>query len=202
MFTACPPNLRVGIGTENPATTFHTVGSGLFTDRLTVGSSGGNNSSIFSVHSTNETGITLKSQHSSSDGIGILVETDNASTRALSVQDVNFANGNGREVFRVSGQGELRCTRVVVDSDVWPDYVFDPDFELQPLAEVEAFIAENGHLPGVNDRETVIAQGIDVGENSVISLEKIEQLYLYAIAQQKQIDALQQQIQQLTNNAE
>ncbi len=72
----------------------------------------------------------------------------------------------------------------------WADYVFDEAYELQPLAQVEAFISENGHLPNIPSATQVEEEGIEVGDMARLQQEKIEELTLYAIQQQKQIDEL------------
>jgi len=69
----------------------------------------------------------------------------------------------------------------------WADYVFDPSFRLKPLAEVERFIKENKHLPDVPSTCEVSENGIDLAQNQAILLQKLEELTLYVIEQQKQI---------------
>ena len=73
----------------------------------------------------------------------------------------------------------------------WADYVFAKDYDLKPLAEVEAFIAKNKHLPNVPSAAQVKEEGIALGDMSRIQQEKIEELTLYIIAQNKRIEALE-----------
>jgi len=70
----------------------------------------------------------------------------------------------------------------------WPDYVFAKEYELKSLVEVEAFIQENNHLPNVPSEKEVKEEGINLGEMDAILLQKIEELTLYTIAQQKQLE--------------
>ena len=79
----------------------------------------------------------------------------------------------------------------------WADYVFDADYKLLTIQEVESFIKENGHLPNVPSEKLVEAQGIELGDITRIQQEKIEELVLYIIEQQKQIDALKQSVDTL-----
>jgi hypothetical protein len=79
--------------------------------------------------------------------------------------------------------------RVSVNS-TWADYVFNKDYQLKSLAEVEQFIKENGHLPNVPSAKTVKEDGIELGEMAKIQQEKIEELTLYIIQQNKEIEAL------------
>nr|WP_322625417.1 hypothetical protein [uncultured Flavobacterium sp.] len=78
----------------------------------------------------------------------------------------------------------------------WADYVFAKDYKLPTLAEVENYIAKNGHLPNVPSAETVKNDGIGLGEMAKIQQEKIEELTLYAIAQDKKVEAQQKQLDQ------
>lgn len=78
----------------------------------------------------------------------------------------------------------------------WADYVFANDYKLRSLTEVEKYIKDNGHLPNVPSASTVEADGIEVGNMAKIHQEKIEELTLYAIAQNKQIEVQKSQLEQ------
>ena len=75
-------------------------------------------------------------------------------------------------------------------SSTWADYVFAKDYQLPTLKEVEKFIEENGHLPNVPSAAQVKEEGIELGEVAKIQQEKIEELMLYIIEQNKQIEKL------------
>lgn len=79
----------------------------------------------------------------------------------------------------------------------WADYVFNKDYDLKPLAEVEKFITKNGHLPNVHSAAQVKEDGIALGEMAKIQQEKIEELTLYLIQQNKEIEALKTQMKSL-----
>ncbi|WP_282051071.1 hypothetical protein [Maribacter aquivivus] len=83
-----------------------------------------------------------------------------------------------------------------------PDYVFqkyflgnsilNPNYEFNDLAEIEAFVKENNHLPGIQSAQVVKEQGFwNVSESSRVNLEKIEELFLHTIEQEKKIKELQ-----------
>lgn len=76
-------------------------------------------------------------------------------------------------------------------SGTWADYVFADDYQLKPLAEVEAFIEKNNHLPNVPSASEVKENGINVADMARIQQEKIEELTLYIISQNKRIEALE-----------
>jgi hypothetical protein len=73
----------------------------------------------------------------------------------------------------------------------WADYVFHDKYKLMPLSEVETFIATNKHLPNVPSAKQVKEDGINVSEMFRIQQEKIEELTLYIIEQNKKIEALE-----------
>ena len=72
----------------------------------------------------------------------------------------------------------------------WADYVFDKTYKLASLQSVEKYIAQNNHLPDVPSAATVAKSGIDLGDNQAVLLKKIEELTLYVIKLQKEIDQL------------
>ena len=76
----------------------------------------------------------------------------------------------------------------------WADYVFAAHYPLMPLSELEAFVREHHHLPNVPSAEEVTENGFDLARMDARLLEKIEELTLHLIAQQKQIDALEAQL--------
>lgn len=79
----------------------------------------------------------------------------------------------------------------------WPDYVFSQDYKLLPLSEVEQFINENQHLPNIPSSAEVEANGIDLGEMNAKLLQKVEELTMYLLQQEKKMAALQNQIDEL-----
>lgn len=97
------------------------------------------------------------------------------------------------EEFRLSVNGAIRTKEVKVDALNWPDFVFLNDYKLSTLAEVEAHINEKGHLQGVPSAKEVEENGILVGEMNSKLLQKIEELTLYTIQQQKEITELKKQ---------
>ena len=93
----------------------------------------------------------------------------------------------------------IRTRKVKVDapSVAWPDYVFDDDYPLPSLKEVALFIEKNKHLQGVLSAAQAKKEGVDLGENQAALLQKIEELTLYCIQQDKKSAMQQQQIESL-----
>lgn len=88
--------------------------------------------------------------------------------------------------YKLSVDGKIMAEEVTVQlSQTWPDYVFAPEYDLMSLSETEAFINENSHLPGLPSAAEVAAEGFDLAEMNRLLLEKIEELTLHTIEQQK-----------------
>ncbi len=110
----------------------------------------------------------------------------------------NFAFINtGGPVFSFETDGDLvvpgevySATCVAQTMPCAPDYVFEDDYDLLPLDEVEAFIDENGHLPNVPSAEELVGP-ISVSKMQMKLLEKIEELTLYTLQQHETIAALE-----------
>lgn len=105
-------------------------------------------------------------------------------------------------------KGKIHAEEVKVDLFVPPsDYVFQkyftgvsnlkPDYEMLSLSQVESFIKENYHLPEIPSAKDIQDNGIELGEMSNLLLQKIEELTLYIIEQNKRIEALESQINEI-----
>lgn len=107
-------------------------------------------------------------------------------------------NGNGTvgigtttidPTYRLMVAGVIRAKEIRVNSN-WADYVFYPNYKLRPLPEVASYILEHKHLPDVPSAEEVERNGVNVGEMEATLLRKIEELTLYMIEQDRQIQEL------------
>ncbi len=76
----------------------------------------------------------------------------------------------------------------------WPDYVFDKNYDLMPINDLEKYLKKNKHLPDVPSSNEVIKKGINVGKMDATLLKKIEEQTLYIIDLQKQINEMQKDI--------
>ena len=95
--------------------------------------------------------------------------------------------GNG---FICSQNGQVKAKEIVVTLEGWSDYVFDNGYRLMPLGELERYVNANKHLPNIPSAKEVENNGVNIGEMNALLLEKIEELTLYIIDLQKQIDEL------------
>jgi hypothetical protein len=103
---------------------------------------------------------------------------------------VTKGNSGTDRLLQLDYNGLLHARRIKVDTDSWADFVFETNYNLMPLSEVKNFIEENKHLPGVPSEQMVIENGVDLVEMNKILMQKVEELTLYLIEQNKQIEAL------------
>lgn len=99
----------------------------------------------------------------------------------------------GTRTLNVLG-GLLTDSLRVALSQNWSDYVFDEAYKLPSLKEVEQYIGVNKHLPGIPSGDEVKQNSIELGAMNAKLLAKIEELTLYVLEQQKQIDRLMKKV--------
>lgn len=82
----------------------------------------------------------------------------------------------------------------------WADFVFDKNYKLRPLSAVESYIKINQHLPEIPSTADVNKNGIDLAETQALLLQKVEELTLYVIQQDKKINQLEKKVRYLKRN--
>jgi len=105
----------------------------------------------------------------------------------------NIGIGTSTPDNKLDVLGTIRANEVIVETG-WADYVFQDDYKLKPLSEVEAFIKENKHLPSLPSATKIQEKGAHVAELMTKMMEKIEELTLYSIEQKKEIDELKRRL--------
>ncbi len=88
-------------------------------------------------------------------------------------------------------KGTIRAREVLVDLNGGADFVFEEGYSLRPLNEVSDFIQANRHLPEIPPAADMVNNGLDMGEFQIKLLQKIEELTLYIIEQDKRIKELE-----------
>ncbi|GEN74047.1 hypothetical protein [Chryseobacterium lathyri] len=131
-------------------------------------------------------------------------------TRAILTGSGNFGIGTTSPSQKLDVIGNIRATGSLISgTTTYPDYVFEgyfngfskinPAYQFKKLDEVENFIKEKGHLPGYQSLEEVKQKDmmVDITQNSITNMEKIEELYLHVIELSKEVKELREKNEQL-----
>ncbi|WP_141841255.1 hypothetical protein [Flavobacterium branchiophilum] len=130
---------------------------------------------------------------------------------ALTMPKANSALAIGTEIFsypsdatatndgnyKLVVNGKIRGAGLKLSSNYWSDFVFAKDYKLPTLQEVEKHIIDHGHLPNIPSEKEVVEKGVDMLEMAKLQMQKIEELTLYIIDQNKKIEQLQTIVKQL-----
>lgn len=109
----------------------------------------------------------------------------------------NVGIGTTSPDSKLAVNGTIHTKEVKVDLIGWSDFVFEDDYDLPSLTELESFISKNKHLPDVPTEAEVLENGINLGEMDATLLQKIEELTLYMIDMNKQVQQLKSENQEL-----
>jgi hypothetical protein len=188
---------RVGIGTDNPSTTLDVAGW--------IGS---NSEHVLKFASNTQRTVLRSKNATTNNGAGIDLYNEDAAYRndILLIPgpegDVIIKRGNvgirtTKPDHPLTVNGTIHCERLLVSKAIPADFVFEPDYPLLNLEEVESFIKEQGHLPEIPCAKEMETAGIDMGEMHGKLLQKIEELTLYIIEQNKELTAQNNRITEL-----
>ncbi len=100
----------------------------------------------------------------------------------------NVGIGTMNPDSKLTVKGKIHAEEVKIDLSVpAPDYVFKEDYDLKTIEEVQQYIQDQGHLPNIPSATELETNGVELGMMNMKLLEKIEELTLYTIAQEKQL---------------
>ena len=135
---------------------------------------------------------------SGSSNLGLRLRTQNAgqivetmhltSTGNVGIGTINPGN------YKLAVEGKIGAREVDVKTGSWADFVFAKNYVLPALSDVERHIQVNKHLPGIPSEADVKKNGYSLGEMDAKLLQKIEELTLYVIEQQKRIERLERRL--------
>ncbi|RPD41900.1 hypothetical protein EG028_06985 [Chitinophaga barathri] len=161
-----------------------------------------NTGAIFSA-----TGHAYQFNHTSSttpgsDRLDLLVYNTAGTIVSANAFSVNGSGNIGMGVnpqaaYKLSVNGTVGARKVKVTQETWADYVFKAGYKMPTIAETEAFIQANKHLPGIPSEKEIIKDGIDVGEMNKLLLQKIEEQMLYIIEMNKEMKELKKEVKEL-----
>lgn len=98
--------------------------------------------------------------------------------------------------YKLDVNGKIRANEIVVNTS-GADFVFDDEYKLRPLSDVEKFVKTNKHLPEIPSAAQMQSEGAKIGELQIQLLQKIEELTLYIIEQQKELEKLKAENKQI-----
>lgn len=111
---------------------------------------------------------------------------------------VGINTENTTSGYALAVDGGLITTKVYVqDVEDWSDYVFEDSYKLMPLHELKKYICDNKHLPEIPSESEIVDQGYDMHEMQNAMMKKIEELTLYTLQQQEEIEALRKMVDEL-----
>ena len=165
-------NGNVGIGTASPIAKFHIVDTngGVFFD--------GSNTAYNRLKSTGTSPVVAKP-------LLLSAQTSGTTPDIFISTFGNVGIGTTLGSNKLDVNGTIHSKEVKVDMIGWSDFVFRKEYELPTLADVEKHIVEKGHLQNIPSEEEVLKNGISLGEMNAKLLQKIEELTMYAIEQNK-----------------
>jgi hypothetical protein len=175
---------------------------------LTMGANG-NGELEFVTHSNGESsgGVKLYSP----DGAHLYFQTALATTSYSSLNyqtKMTLTNGGYLGIGTTCPQtaldvaGTIRAKEVKVELFSGCDFVFKEDYKLMELKELEQFVKTNQHLPEVAPEKEMVENGVNMKELQMKLLQKIEELTLYTIEQNKKIETIQEQNELLKQEIE
>lgn len=189
---------RMGIGTDAPNANLEVIGN-IVAMESSVALSTRNNSLGDGMGMRYVTGGTMALY---SDGLIDFQESDTDDTRIRF--DMNAGRvgiGTTNLTARLNVNGRIRAEEIEVISNVpSSDFVFEEDYDLRPLEEVEAFVKENKHLPEIPSAEEFKENGYKLGDMDDLLLRKVEELTLYMIDLKKENEILKEKIKALEEN--
>jgi hypothetical protein len=107
------------------------------------------------------------------------------------------ANVDGYKLYVEEGIITEKIKVAVKNSEDWYDHVFNQDYKLMPLTDLEKYLSNNKHLPDMPTTKEVMSSGLDLGKTQGLLLKKVEELTLYLIELKKDLDQTKKELAEL-----
>jgi hypothetical protein len=120
--------------------------------------------------------------------------TEESFMQSVAYFGANVGIGTTTPSEKLAVNGKIHAKEVKIDNDAWPDYVFDDSYQNRSLKDLEVFIRKNKHLPEIPTAADVKQNGVELGLINAKLLQKIEELTLLLIEQNKRIEKMETEI--------
>lgn len=198
---ATAPAVNTVVNTyNNTNNTLTTTVNGVASTAVTLGTG---NINIYNSNGVITAGVGTRIVDMNNNNLWFNTVNSSTNGRIYIGNATSFPTSTGNYRLYVEGGVLTEKVKVALRSSAnWADYVFDKDYKLMPLKNVEAFIKTNKHLPGIIAANDLAKEGLDLGEMQAKQMEKIEELTLYIIEQNKNLEKQQAKINELKATVE
>ncbi len=212
---------NVGIGTTSPSQKLEVFNSNAFNsnaeaqaqDHITLSSNDPGNGKYFGgITWTSRTGdvnrrrasIVATRERTDADFVGLAFFTKGTDGSGPMYESMRLTHGGSlgigtttTGIHKLAVEGSIGAREIKVQASGWSDFVFENNYNLPTLKEVESHISENGHLKDIPSAKEVEKDGFFLGQMDAKLLQKIEELTLYTIQQEKKIEKMETQLNEL-----
>lgn len=126
-----------------------------------------------------------------------VVNSSNTLYSNLSFTNIGIGTSSVPSTYKLGVDGKIIAKGLKIKFNNWADYVFEDDYVLPNLDELETYVAKENHLPGIPAEAEVLKDGMAIEDMNVILLQKIEELTLLMIEQNKKMKALENEMNEL-----
>jgi hypothetical protein len=190
-------NGNVGIGTTNVDAKFVVNGNPTTGDKTLIRANGTNARLTFDYNGEGASyydGVSHNLRNAQGEQIMVVNNSSiNTFRQLIANQRILIGSSDAPSDYKLAVNGNIIANKIVVKQFPWADFVFKPEYKLPPLSIVEQHIKEKGHLQDIPSEKEVNEKGLDLGDMNAKLLQKIEELTLYIIAQEKRIQKLEEQ---------
>lgn len=181
-----------GLAMDNDTPNLKITGSEITSSLTGISTTVKNNGTVLWTGTTSNTGIEIGTNNTTAlyigNGQNFFIGFTKATASAISDQL--------KTKYRLFVEkGILSEDYAIAPKAAWSDFVFNPEYELKDLHAVESYIEANNHLPDVPSAEEIAKDGYLQHDINMTLLQKIEELTLYVIQQQKEIEELKSMLE-------